>query len=199
MPVLEAPKDELFCQEIINQKGNIAKAYLTQYPDASPKNAYFYAWRKLQHLKLKERLSELLEKQGAGIIKLNHLLGIKLSQKKAIQVDDNKRIMYVDDSAVQMDALKLGYKLHGLINENQAPVNIDQSQHLTIEAGADPTSIGEIVGRLEKLKERSLSSRVHPVIDVRSIEIEPEQPDAPQPITQPPSTLPSVTSDGTTG
>jgi len=200
MPVLESTKDEQFVIALIKHKGNATKAYLEIHPEVKRSSASALASVKLSDTLIKSRLSEILTRQQLGIIATNDTLRKVLKAKKHIQIDDDKELKEVDDYAVQLEGAKVVYKLHQLAGFNGSasiPISIDQSQHLTIETGTDTEALSDIVSRLEHLKDRANDTRVAPVIDVRSIEIEPEPSDKPTPSPTQPSTPPSLSSSGT--
>jgi len=134
MPRLKRPKQELFCQELIKNKGNATQAYKDVYTAGNPANAHKHAYQLTNKPHIQHRITELLERDGITLSRLNGKLGEKLDCKKTMVV--GKQTIKVNDNTTQMDAVKTGYKLYGLLqNTTQAPQIDARSINFTVTSG----------------------------------------------------------------
>jgi len=106
-------KHELFAQAVIKNKGHLSLAYQEAYPSANPESARHGGsalWKKVE---IQTRVNEILETQGLGIIELTKKLKDLTEAKKPGTFGG-----FVPDNNARLEAIKIAYKLHGLIGSN---------------------------------------------------------------------------------
>ena len=109
------PSREMFVQALIKNGGHQTEAYMevykAKYDTARHGGSYL-----LRNVEIRRRVSELLESQGLGIVELNKQLKLLINAHKTIV--SGGYFHHVSDNGVNLKALKLAYKLHGLIGSN---------------------------------------------------------------------------------
>ena len=134
---LDNIKQELFCNNVVQENGNISKAYTTTYPDCQepnirPASSHLYAQ---EHIK--SRIYELLNDSGLSIDVLNNKL---------------QQLTEHDKGGIQLEAVKTGYKLHGLLGSNNGSgvTNVDSR---SININLNTPQLDRAVQAVEELKE----------------------------------------------
>ena len=110
---LKNRRHERLAKNIIARDGDIKKAYVDTYPNASIASAQNRAYVVLtQHPEVKGRMSQMLEVQGLGEMVLNEKL---------------KDVIGSSDEATSLSGLKTAYKLHGHL-QSGININLDQRE-----------------------------------------------------------------------
>lgn len=109
--------DGKFIRAVVDGK-SAKEAYIEAYDEEKKETASAKANKLLKDPEFKKSIMELLARDGITIKKLNNRLKDKLEAKRPIVVNEKSTIEYVDDNAVQLEAIKTGYKLYGKLNEN---------------------------------------------------------------------------------
>ena len=123
------PSHEMFVQTLIKNGGHQTEAYMEVYK-AKYDTARHGGSILLRNVEVRRRVSELLESQGLGIVELNKKLKILTNAQKGIVCGGY--LQYPSDNIAQLEALKLAYKLHGLIGSNMGESEIFVTpEHLT--------------------------------------------------------------------
>ena len=152
MAKLRNYQDELFCKAVAEKK-DLAEAYKEINPDVSNNTAYACAREKINNSNdLKNRISELLDKQHLSLIHANKKLKKLLEAKKPIVLDG--KIISYDDNTTQLNALEKLYRLHGLLQPGNS-LNIDaRSVNLdSVNVTVDPARIKSIIDEMARLAE----------------------------------------------
>ena len=106
---------EMFVQALIKNGGHQTEAYMEVYkakPDTSRHGGSFL----MRNVEVRRRVSELLESQGLGIVELNKKLKALTGARK--DVNNNGDFTGQPDNSARLEAIKIAYKLHGLIGSN---------------------------------------------------------------------------------
>ena len=106
---------EMFVQALIKNGGRQTEAYMEVYkakPDTSRHGGSFL----MRNVEVRRRVSELLESQGLGIVELNKKLKALTGARK--DVNNNGDFTGQPDNNARLQAIKIAYKLHGLIGAN---------------------------------------------------------------------------------
>jgi len=106
---------EMFVQALIKNGGRQTEAYMEVYkakPDTSRHGGSFL----MRNVEVRRRVSELLESQGLGIVELNKKLKALTGARK--DVNNNGDFTGQPDNSARLEAIKIAYKLHGLIGSN---------------------------------------------------------------------------------
>jgi hypothetical protein len=101
----------------------------------------------IQEPEIKEAITERLKANGITEHKIHKTLRKQLDAKKVMYVDPKLSRVEVDDNDAQLKATTIGYKLLGLMKDNQ--VNIDNRQ---VTFSSDPKLLADIVLEMQKLK-----------------------------------------------
>lgn len=110
--------DELFCREVAKIK-DPTLAFMNLYPEHTDKKiASAIVKNKIcNSAAIRDRISELLDKQGLSLLDANIRLKRLLDANKAIVL--NNEIVDYPDNGIRLAALEKVYKLHGLLKNEQ--------------------------------------------------------------------------------
>jgi len=130
MPQLKKVNHEIFARNVIEEQGNLTKAYLKSYKDAGYNTANTEASKLFNNPLVNARIFELLNKTGLSLPELTKKLESLVNHSKAIVV--NGKIEYVPDGAIQADSVKTAFKLHGLLSNSNVDIEDNRSVNITI-------------------------------------------------------------------
>lgn len=167
MPKLVNKRHEKFVRGIMEGKEKV-EAYKLAFPKANANSARDRATKLLRKKpELRQRLSELLEMQGLGIVDLNEKLYNLTTATKTIFID--KQAFEVPDNATRMESVKTGYKLHNFLQSAQP--NIDaRSINLNINAES-AEKLKNITEKLSRISENLLKPENYQTGEITDIEV----------------------------
>jgi len=149
---LANPKHEKLAKNLIKCDGDKVLAYTKTYRECSLASARVLAYQILRKFPdIKHRVGELLEIQGAGLAVLNERLISLLHGKREVIHPQTGKIIELNDNNALIEALKLGYKLHGQLQSN-TNINIDnRTQNLNLADGNNREDTAQSVNVIDKL------------------------------------------------
>lgn len=153
MPKLNNAKREKFIQKMADPANLKSKAdTYRQVYNCSETSAHVGSTNLLKNPECKERLTELLNKQGLSLDYLNSKLKDLVNAKKEVYSKNGELIAKVDDNNIQLSAIKTGYQLHNVLKADNT-INIDKSSNqiniLSTDVDVNPIDI------LQELRELS--------------------------------------------
>ena len=96
---------------------------------------------------VKEGIQELLANDGITLPKLNKTLKEQLKAKKAMAISKDSTIVYVPDNVAIDQALTKGYKLYGVLKDNNTN-DLRGSTHITFNG-----DVNVLAGVVREMKE----------------------------------------------
>jgi len=141
MEQLENRRHELFAQALIKHKGHQTEAYMEVYPKSKYDSARHSAAILLRNAYIQERVRELLTTHELGIAELlKKLKGLT----EATRIVRRPDVQYVEPIyGVQLEALRLAFYLHALINKKQQ-----------IELNLSPEQMAQIAQMAKNFEEK---------------------------------------------
>lgn len=124
MPKLKNKKHELFAQNLVKAKFNQTKALQATYPDSSYKAANVSGTRLLQNPAIELRVQEIANQKGLTVESLVEDLNNLRQANKPI-IEAGVITAEYPDSAVRLETVKTGFKLHGLLSNDNRSIDID--------------------------------------------------------------------------
>ena len=100
---------------------------------------------------IKQSITEQLSEQGITLKTLNKTLKEQLKAKKAITVSKDSHIEYVIDNQAIDNALTKGYKLYGVLKDNNNTIIDNRS----ITFNGNIEQLADVVKEIKQLKEQS--------------------------------------------
>jgi hypothetical protein len=119
MKPLANAKHEIFCQELLKNKGHQTKAYMEVYPRAKPESARHGGSYLLRNVDIRSRVNELMEAQGLGLMDLMKKLHALTQSIKFLKV--NGYLQSAPDNATRLEAIRIALRIHGLLG-NKADI-----------------------------------------------------------------------------
>jgi hypothetical protein len=129
----------------ITEGENIHKVYKEVYKDDRS-----YANKVINDPEIKEGIVERLKADGITEHKIHKTLRKQLDAKKVMYVDPKLSRVETDDNDAQLKAVTTGYKLLGLLKDNQPIVYNRQ-----ITFSRDPKLLQDIVLEMKQLKQQA--------------------------------------------
>ena len=169
MPALDNPKHELFAQNTAKHNGNRTQAYKDTYK-ANPAHAHHNAVAIYKKPEVKLRIGELLDQAGMSIKELNTKLYRLTNAKKPFVY--GKELMYVNDNSTQVDSIKTGYRLHGLLGNDKLIAAIQNNQaNFILEKPEDIATLRSTVNDLKSLCTKSLEPHAvgNNIVDIEPV------------------------------
>lgn len=164
MPKLSNSNHEQFCKEYA-KTGKMKESYKKAYPKVKDISAQIGANRLIKNEDVQGRLAEILEAKGLGVENLARKHKNLINAKKVMVVKGE--MVKVPDNNVQIDALKVGYKLHGVLDRHET--NVDQRSVTINFTNESSVELSKIVDKLEVMN-RNLGlddgSQTGEVIDI---------------------------------
>jgi len=151
MGVLKNIKHEKFCKEYMGGK-NQTRAYMKAYPKSEIKSAIANSSRLITQDNVRTRCLEIMQ-STTGLRLTDFLTQLKdLTQaQKAVVID--KKLVSIADNPTQLEALKTGFKLLGILGTNQAPTQ--DNRQLTINiSGTDINRLSSIINEMKGLRQQ---------------------------------------------
>lgn len=131
---LRNPKQELFAQKVVENKGNISEAYMIAHPSCSKESSYAASSRLLSTGNVRERIQHIMTQQGLSI---EHLTN------KLFQFTNS------ENEGIALEATKTGLKAHGAFDENKtSETNIEKIEVVFL----NPQTIVQQTGCNKKLE-----------------------------------------------
>ena len=151
MPQLPKIKHERLAQEILLNGGNFTQAYCKVYKKKNNKYTPQQVYKLLKrNPEIRDRVPELANLQGLDVVYLNDRLR-KMCEAKRPFVNNNQ-IIEIDDNATQLEAVKQGYKLHGIGQNIAQQINVDNSVKSVNVTDIDLEKIKAIAEDLKRMK-----------------------------------------------
>lgn len=157
-------QDELLCKEVAKTK-DLTLAAMNLYSFDNKDIAAAFMNGKLKSAEFKNRIQELLDKQGLSIYKANSKLKQLLEAKKSIF--NGGEVIKTEDSIVQAKALEILYKLHKQIGGIDTK-NIENQYNVVI-SNNDLNSLNKSLGTFKELQDQ-LTKQGKPAGEIIDIE-----------------------------
>lgn len=154
-------EEKELAQEII-ASGSVHEAYNKLFPEISSPLADYKT--RLGSRAFKNKMSELLDRQGLSLADAGNSLKKALNGKRAIVAGGE--VVMVDDNASLLEAAKTVYKLHGVLS-NSPLVNIDNRK---VEFNIDEASLESLTKIAKELDDlnRKMDLKSHRVEIIES-------------------------------
>jgi hypothetical protein len=142
----EEVKKSEYIEEVLGNGGDTTKAIKKVYGIKSSQSIKSKAEELATDEDVRDRIRNLLELRGIDLEYLNDKLAEMLEGEKAIVVD--KDVVYVKDNGVRLEAMKVGYKLHGLLSND---IKVDNRQVSINMNEEDAIKLMDIAKGIEEL------------------------------------------------
>lgn len=132
----------------IKHDGDMTVAYMETYPKCKRSSASSAVSQLLKNEpEVRQSIVESLNEAGISVRRLNKKLSGKLDATKTISTPTGE-IITVEDNATQMDAMKIGYKLHGHL---QSGGNVSIDNRSVSMTQIDPTKLEQITKDMQAM------------------------------------------------
>ena len=147
---------QAFVESII-QHGNATKAYLATHPKREDMdNVAMNAQRYTRNVEVRESIGAQLVRHGLSVPYLNSRLRQLTASEKQIILKDE--LVAIPDNPTSLEALKVAYKLHKLIDS--PVVNIDARQQTIDLSSENVNKIDITIQALDKLTQAMRSMEI---------------------------------------
>ena len=134
--------DDILCR-IVVKEANPTPKILDLHPELKTEQAAAsYLRNKLQDCNIKERITDLLDRQGLNLDFANKKLKKLLEAQRPV-VFEGKITEQYDDNGIQLMALERLYKLHGLLQSNSTQIYAQQN-NMVMSSDSSPESIEKL-------------------------------------------------------
>lgn len=141
----------------ILQDGNATKAYLVTHPEREDMdNVAMNAQRYTRDVEVRQTIGVQLDRHGLSVPYLNSRLRQLTASEKQIILKDE--LVAVPDNPTSLEALKVAYKLHRLIDS--PVVNIDARQQTIDLSSENVNKIDITIQALDKLTQAMRSMEI---------------------------------------
>ena len=151
MPPLKNPKHELFAQNLVKKKFKQVDAYQSTYPESGYDAARVSATRLLENPAIENRVQEIANKKGMTVESLvDDLNNLRQADKPVIE--NGKIVATYPDNSTRLETVKTGFKLHGILTNDNRSVEIDARSVNVAVGDAQALRLTQTISELIALK-----------------------------------------------
>ena len=142
-------RQEKFCQEYVKNNGNATQAVIEVYDPPQNSTARAIASENLTKPSINNRINQILDSKGLSLDQLTlDLKNFKDNAERPVVV--GKSIVYAKDDGLRLEAVKTGFKLHGVLDKAQPQA---QQGDINISLN-DTSSISILISKIDILSNK---------------------------------------------